>query len=146
MKRKPPIHHHVRGHKRLDKKVSGFWRGKDSPQLRHHVVEPVGGFNKHLLGVMNGYKVYLVNGTYVRDHYDINFTMGSHGQADKFVPKDEVWIDDELSEFERESLIRHELHEAELMKDGMSYEKAHESACKVEEEFREKSSSGLSNQ
>jgi len=81
-------------------------------------------------------KVFLVNGELVRDLYYINFTEGGHEYVYNFVPKKEVWIDDDLSPQERKFVILHEVHERFLMSKGYEYHKAHASSSAIEYEAR----------
>lgn len=77
-------------------------------------------------------KVYLVRGDLVRSLFYPDFTQGGHDKVYKFVPKGEVWIDDDLFIKERVFVIIHELFERALMAKGMTYNKAHERASKIE--------------
>ncbi|HIH26179.1 hypothetical protein J4476_06195 [Candidatus Woesearchaeota archaeon] len=77
-------------------------------------------------------KVYIVNGRLVRDYFFIDFTEGGHDMVYDFVPKNEVWIDDDIRRTERDFVLLHELHERNLMKNGMKYEHAHNSASTIE--------------
>lgn len=94
--------------------------------------------NKRLIDTFDGFKVFLVNGEYVRNNFEIDFTMGSHFHVSSYIPEGEVWLDDRLSENDLAALVCHEIHELKLMKEGMEYEKAHELATKLEIRFRKK--------
>lgn len=59
----------------------------------------------------NGVSVWVVNGRLVRSVFDIDFTAGGHDHVYEFVPEDEVWIDDAITEKERGFVLLHELHE-----------------------------------
>lgn len=80
-------------------------------------------------GGVNG---YLVDGEMVRDFYYEDFTEGGHGYVYNWIPKDEVWIDDDVSEEERPDVILHEVYEREKMINGESYEEAHKAALELE--------------
>lgn len=81
-------------------------------------------------------KVYLVDGERVRDEIEIDYTMGgTHGRF-KFIPKNEVWIEQILSPHDRVATLAHELRELGLMRHGMTYLKAHEQANTVERAVR----------
>lgn len=73
-------------------------------------------------------KVWVVNGRTVRDLFFIDFTEGGHGYVYNFIPKDEVWVDDDMSVREFKPVLVHELHERKLMMKGMAYEPAHKKA------------------
>lgn len=81
--------------------------------------------------------IYLVNGKYVREHYNIDWTMGGHYYRWPFTPKNEIWIDQDLNFEDCEATVWHELREYDKMKNyGWSYETAHEYALDEEREFR----------
>ena len=85
-----------------------------------------------LKGLEDGVKVWLVDGRLVRSIFDINFTEGGHEFVYEYVPHNEVWIDNDLNEFERGYVILHELHERNKMSEGIPYSKAHEESSKIE--------------
>lgn len=81
--------------------------------------------------------VMLVDGEEVRNKISVDFTMGGHGYVYDFVPKDEVWVEDLKSDFDKVATILHELIEKYLMKKyDMDYEPAHQIATKVEYQLR----------
>jgi len=77
-------------------------------------------------------KVWVVKGELVRGLFFIDFTEGGHDKVYHFVPKNEVWLDDDLSPRERRFVLLHELHERHLMAQGWTYGRAHRNASKVE--------------
>jgi len=81
-------------------------------------------------------KVWLVRGDLVRSLFYTDFTQGGHDKVYKFVPKGEVWIDDDLFKKERIFVVIHELYERYWMAKGMSYDKAHGRASKIEYQCR----------
>ncbi|MEK7182237.1 MAG: hypothetical protein AAB679_00540, partial [Patescibacteria group bacterium] len=87
---------------------------------------------KQIASYKNGLQIWLVRGNLVRDFYFIDFTEGGHDNVYSFIPKDEVWIDDDLSPQERRFVLLHEVHERRLMASGWLYSKAHRSANKIE--------------
>jgi hypothetical protein len=85
----------------------------------------------------HGLHVVLVDGTHVRDAYDSDFCQGGNGFAyPKFVPKDEIWVDNCIPPGERALVAFHECVEAELMRGGASYDDAHEVAKRRENAWR----------
>jgi hypothetical protein len=83
-------------------------------------------------------KVWIIQGGLVRSLYFIDFTEGGHDLVyPHFVPKNEVWLDDDLSPGERKFVLLHELHERRLMGQGWPYSKAHRSASRIEFHCRE---------
>ena len=77
-------------------------------------------------------RVWVVKGELVRSLYFIDFTEGGHDKVYHFVPKNEVWLDDDLGPGERKFVLLHELHERHLMSLGWPYFKAHRSASRIE--------------
>jgi hypothetical protein len=89
--------------------------------------------HKRLLKKYSGtVKVWVVKGELVRSLDFIDFTEGGHDKVYHFVPKNEVWIDDDLGAGERKFVLLHELHERRLMALGWPYFKAHRSASRIE--------------
>lgn len=95
--------------------------------------------HKQLLKKYSGaVKVWIVQGGLVRSLYFIDFTEGGHDLVyPHFIPKNEVWLDDDLSPGERKFVLLHELHERHLMGLGWPYFKAHRSASRIEYRCRE---------
>ena len=77
-------------------------------------------------------KVWIVNGELVRDLFFLDFTEGGHDKAYHFIPKNEIWIDDDVSLTERKFVFLHELHERTLMNKGEGYVFAHKDSSKIE--------------
>jgi len=77
-------------------------------------------------------KIWIVKGELVRDLFFLDFTEGGHNRVYSFIPKDEVWIDDDLSSVERKFVLLHELHERNLMSLGEDYDSAHRSSSEIE--------------
>lgn len=92
--------------------------------------------NKKFVKETGGLKIFLVNGEFVRDNLDIEFTMFSDHLDNGFIPENEVWIDCRLSQNDVEAMIHHEIVEIRLMKEGMPYEEAHKRATESEMRFR----------
>ncbi len=84
----------------------------------------------------SGVSVWIVDGRLVRSGFDNDYTEGGHDYVYEFVPKDEVWIDNDLEEAERPYVLLHELHERNLMANGSAYSPAHEESSTLENHFR----------
>ena len=84
----------------------------------------------------HGLEILLVDGTYVRNHYDSDFSQGGNGYRYKWIPKDQIWIDWQISAVERPFIAFHECHEAMLIKRGKSYGRAHDEAKRLEDQHR----------
>ncbi len=75
-------------------------------------------------------KVSIINGELVRDEFFLDFTEGGHDKVYHFIPKGEIWIDDDIEKKEIKFILLHEIHERNLMSKGWTYEKAHtDSSC-----------------
>ncbi|HPA25918.1 MAG TPA: hypothetical protein PLK76_04130 [bacterium] len=84
-------------------------------------------------------QVWLVDGELVRDLYFIDFVQGGHHYVYRFMPENEVWIDNDLSRAEYPFVILHELHERHLMRDKkLGYDEAHNSSSAIEYQCRKK--------
>lgn len=93
--------------------------------------------HRHLLKKFkNGISVWLVDGRLVRSLFKIDFTEGGHDLVYHFVPKNEVWIDNDLFAEERPYVILHELFERSLMAKGLTYSKAHRKTSQLEWQTR----------
>lgn len=84
----------------------------------------------------NGMSVWVIRGKLVRNSLNISFTEGGHDLVYDFVPKNEVWIDNDIYSEERLPIILHELYERSLMADGLKYLAAHRRASRLEHEAR----------
>ncbi len=80
----------------------------------------------------NGISVWIVNARLVRSVFDIDFTEGGHDYVYEFVPDNEVWIDDGVTESERGFILLHELHERNRMAKGWTYNQAHAESSRLE--------------
>ncbi len=80
----------------------------------------------------NGLSVWIVSGRLVRSVFDIDFTEGGHDYVYEFVPENEVWIDDDVTEEERGYVLLHELHERNRMAQGVTYSQAHAESSRLE--------------
>ncbi|MCF7835926.1 MAG: hypothetical protein K9M15_02275, partial [Candidatus Marinimicrobia bacterium] len=97
--------------------------------------------HKHFLGkTKDSISVWVVDGRLVRDIFDIDFTEGGHDLVYDYVPENEVWVDDDIYEKERNFVLLHELFERSLMKKGYSYDNAHNEASEIEWEARHSNS------
>lgn len=86
----------------------------------------------------DGLKIFLVDGNAVRNQFNPDFTKGGHGLAYKFIPKDEIWIENVGGPQEMKDILAHELYEhLEIDGLGAEYQKAHGDATQVEDALRE---------
>lgn len=99
--------------------------------------ELINKIHKHLLKKYSAkLKIWVVRGEIVRDLFFIDFTEGGHDKVYHFIPRNEVWIDDDLGRKEIKFVLLHELHERKLMAKGMDYDSAHHLASKIEYQHR----------
>ncbi|MCL5018402.1 MAG: hypothetical protein M1416_01390 [Candidatus Pacearchaeota archaeon] len=83
-------------------------------------------------------KVWVIDGETVRNLFFLDFTEGGHEFVYPFVPKGEVWIDDDVGKDEIKFVLLHEMHERKLMESGMKYDAAHKSSSEIEYACRRK--------
>lgn len=89
--------------------------------------------HKKILEKIGELKIWLVSGEAARDKFRIDFAGGGHDKVYNFIPKNEIWIDDDLSPSERKFIIIHELKERKLMSKGRKYRDAHYVATELED-------------
>lgn len=96
---------------------------------------------KQFLKNYKNYKIYIVDGNYIRNNIDIDFVGGGNPSRYQYVPKGELWVE-KLSDGNKndiDAFIEHEYVECERMKNkGESYDVAHEKASEVEKIIRNK--------
>ncbi len=78
-------------------------------------------------------KTYVIDSFLVRSLFYLDWVAGGHDEVyPAFVPKNEIWIDNDITARERKYVLLHELHERYWMTQGWTYDKAHESALEIE--------------
>lgn len=80
--------------------------------------------------------VWRVDGKTVRDYFLIEYAEAGHDKVYSFIPKNEIWVEEILSEEEAKFELLHELHERYLMCNGKDYAHAHLGATDVEDRYR----------
>lgn len=96
---------------------------------------------KKQIGKLGEFKLFLVDGEYVRNHVDIDFVAGGNPARYAYCPKNELWVE-EIYETEQDHIdivasALHEYYECMLMsEDSLTYNKAHGTAAKLEKKFR----------
>jgi len=89
------------------------------------------------LKIPAGNKVWIVNGDKVREKFKTDFVLGGNSESYKWIPRNEIWIEQDVAANERIYILIHELVEWYLMKvKNLTYDKAHEKASKVEYTWR----------
>jgi hypothetical protein len=113
--------------------------GREAAALRDsgRTAELLARVHKTLLSEWSdGVKVWVVDGELVRDVFNIDFTEGGHDKVYRFIPANEVWIDNDVMPEERKFILLHELHERALMARGWPYAKAHPDSSRIEYYYR----------
>ena len=113
------------------------------PTLLFSCSQPFNDMKKELVNERDGYKIYVVDGNHVRDNIDCEFTnFGQHGRF-HFIPRNEIWLDEEHGRGEREPFVAHAIKEAEEMNNGKSYKEAYECGLSEENKYREKTKQNI---
>lgn len=110
---------------RIEKKLRSINKGqKPSEKVNVHI---------HLYGHLADMGVWLVDGEKVRDAFKTDFIEGGNPAVYKWIPKNEIWIENGIHDQEIPYIILHEYSEYLLMTEkGLIYDKAHEMASKIE--------------
>jgi hypothetical protein len=85
-----------------------------------------------------GFAVWSVDGKYIREKIDEEFTNFGQHYRFRFIPKHEFWIDQERTPGEEHFFVHHLLLENRLMAEGMPYDPALEKADRAELRERHK--------
>jgi hypothetical protein len=81
----------------------------------------------------DGTTIYEVDGEYIRDNIDIEFTEGGHSFVYEWIPEDEIWVEKMKSKNDQREILSHEITEYTLMKYGKKeYDEAHGYASSAE--------------
>ena len=89
--------------------------------------------------VLDSYKIFEVNGDYIRTKVDIDFVSGGNPARYAYIPDGEIWIDENLHPNDFAATVIHEFSECTIMKyKGKSYDHAHDKASAIELSFRKK--------
>lgn len=99
--------------------------------------------NKKLIDQYGKYKIYVVDGEAVRDisPESEEFGLSSIHAYLGCIPKDEIWIEDDVKPEERDVLIHSALYQLKQIENGVSPDKAYESGVAKEKNYREALSS-----
>ena len=95
------------------------------------------------LGTINEFIVWSVNGKMVRNVIYLDFVEGGNPGRYRFVPEEEIWVEEWTEPTELAPIILHEITEAIEMKAGASYDEAHSEANIQEMICRQAMSAGL---
>jgi hypothetical protein len=85
------------------------------------------------------YKIWIVDGPYIRGHVDEEFTNFGQHYRYPYIPDKEFWLDQEAEQDERRFFIEHLLVEHDLMAKGATYDDALIKADQAERKERRRS-------
>lgn len=88
------------------------------------------------IGEHGGLSVWLVDGERVRKDIDENFVQYDHHARFRFIPANEIWIDQETNADERKYFLENISRERKFMAQGMTLEEAVEKADALEKHER----------
>lgn len=92
---------------------------------------------KYIAKLWDGTRIFLVDGSHVRDNVNVAFFGGTHPKYEDCKTAKEIWIEKGKSGSEESKILVHEITEYILMKFcNMSYNKAHDIANSVENAVR----------
>jgi predicted double-glycine peptidase len=108
------------------------------------------GLWKKFLRNQDGYKVFIVDGEWIRNNLSVIFGHGTHGYVHEWCPNDEIWIahrhtsknccntssDQRCTDAFIESTILHEITENKEMGTGKSYWESHNISLEKEKEAK----------
>jgi len=86
---------------------------------------------RQLVTTSGGISIWIVDGANIRRDIFPDFGLSGNDLAYKFIPKYEIWIDDQISCEETRFSIIAETAERALMAKGMDYDEAYTSALKT---------------
>ena len=88
------------------------------------------GLEKKLIEERNGFKIYEVDGEWIKNNLDVGFGTGGHGLVHSYIPMDEIWVWPVTEN--KWSIALHEMIEHNLMKnEDMEFEEAHDKTIKI---------------
>jgi hypothetical protein len=102
---------------------------KKNPEASPDLKRMYGFYN----GEYKGFKIWIVDGNYIRREIFNEFIYGGNDERYTFVPESEIWIDNSISADEYLTTLEHEIIERNLMRfNGYTYYDAHDSALMLE--------------
>lgn len=82
--------------------------------------------------------VWMVDGRYIRDNIDIDFTCGAQALEQKYIPYQEIWVDAPSPGGDEQPFwVKRLLRERRLMSGGVPYEEARQEAKDLEADLRQ---------
>ena len=108
---------------------------KEIPELGDSI--KLKGIYLQLYSVRQGISIWIVNGSNVRRDIYPDFGFSGNDFAYYFIPKDEIWIDAQISCEETEYSILCETTERKYLESGKGYDIAYEKGLREEMKFRD---------
>ena len=109
----------------IDSAVRSRWNLKDKKL-------DITGLPKELIGKKDGFKIYEVDGEWIKNNIDVGFGTGGHGLVHSYIPLDEVWVYPVVEN--KWSIALHEMVEYNLMKEReMKFKEAHKETINLTE-------------
>lgn len=91
------------------------------------------------VGTFSKFTIWIVDGKYIRDNIDPEFTNFGQHYRFIFIPKNELWIDRGHSSEELGYFVKHMIVQHKMMSEGHSYYVALEHGVNAEKKLRKKS-------
>lgn len=110
---------------------------KVETNFTHKGIDDIAGVYRVYMGKIDSLSIYIVDGETVRREIYPDFIFGGNEQRYHFIPHNEIWIDNSVSNREYTTTLKHEINEMILMRDaGMTYIQAHDSSLMLEVKLR----------
>ncbi len=107
----------------IDLAVRSRWNLKD-PGFE------IKGLDRKLIEERDGFKIYEVDGEWIRNNIDVGFGTGGHGLVHSYIPMDEIWVWPVTEN--KWSIALHEMIEFNLMNDkDMKFPEAHKKTIRI---------------
>ena len=88
-------------------------------------------------GKIKNDNIWIVDGEKVRNEILPDFIFGGNEMRYPFIPKNEIWISNDIPAREYETTLEHEINERDLMRDlKWSYANSHDSSLQIELKLR----------
>ena len=88
-------------------------------------------------GKIKNDNIWIVDGEKIRNEILPDFIFGGNEMRYPFIPKNEIWISNDIPAKEYETTLEHEINERDLMRDlKWSYANAHDSSLQLEIKLR----------
>jgi hypothetical protein len=117
-------------------KTMEFEEAREKIKEKVCIAKPISEVKKEELMKDGDYTVYLIDGNEIRKTFDPHFVFGGHDLVYNYIPLNEIWLEKNIDKEEIPYILLHEKIERDLMKQGKSYDVAHEYATIADKEMR----------